>query len=509
VEKVFRFFSSVKLAVVVLFGLTAALAVATFLESAYDTPTAQYYIYKSWMFLGLLALLGVNILCSALSRLPWKKRHIPFLLAHLGILMLLAGSWLTQKFGLDGNLRITEGETSSVVELDNSALLVIEKNNVKRVPVPWTPPEASFKKIHVSEYGLPYDLTIDRYLTHADPIYDFLPDSTPASEQKQGLMAGKPAVQVQLKGGPMQISQDFWLWAGDPGWSTIQAGPALLKLDTSANPEMRRPEDPKNPKGLGHPTLTITPLSGGIKYVAVSSEGKKVEGRLTAKEIEKKPVINPGWKNVSITFQKYLPRSIPQTTYKPSRIQYGQMAPSSALHLVSGKGGPGAEIWLGLGERAMLDMNGREVELAYYPQRVVLPFAIRLERFRIDHYEGTRDPSSYSSLVTVIDQNPNAKEKPPKDSIVIKMNEPLHYRGTTLYQASYEDAMPRPVTSIFSVNRDPGRVWKYLGSLLIVLGSVLLFASRYWSRKPSQSSQKSSPKKKDQQTESASSGASL
>jgi cytochrome c biogenesis protein ResB len=66
---------------------------------------------------------------------------------------------------------------------------------------------------------------------------------------------------------------------------------------------------------------------------------------------------------------------------------------------------------------------------------------------------------------------------------IISMNEPLEMKGYTIYQASYEDADPRPVTSIFSVNRDPGRPWKYLGSALIVLGSVLLFAAKYRRKK--------------------------
>jgi hypothetical protein len=66
------------------------------------------------------------------------------------------------------------------------------------------------------------------------------------------------------------------------------------------------------------------------------------------------------------------------------------------------------------------------------------------------------------------------------------MNEPLTVKGITLYQASYEDAQPRPVVSIFSVNRDPGRPWKYLGSLLIVLGSIILFAVKYRKSKATQ-----------------------
>src|SRR5690242_4235204 len=114
-----RLLASLKLAVVLLLGITASLAAATFIESLNDTRTAQYWVYKSWWFSALLLLLGVNILAVALSRIPWKPKHTPFLLAHLGILILLTGSFLTQKYGLDGNLRITEGETTNVVELED------------------------------------------------------------------------------------------------------------------------------------------------------------------------------------------------------------------------------------------------------------------------------------------------------------------------------------------------------------------------------------------------------
>jgi hypothetical protein len=372
-------------------------------------------------------------------------------------------------------MRISEGEISSTVEFDNASLVVMEGEGAKRIPIKWLPPTVQFKKINVKDRGLPYDLTIDQYMTHADPIYNFLPDTGVVGP------SAKPAVQVTLKGGPMQISQDFWLWGGDPGWASVQAGPALLQL---AVPGMAKAEQP----AAGHPTLQIVPGPDGVKYIATSSEGKRVEGKFSTKEFSDNTVVTPGWKNVSITFKKYFPRALPQTTYKQSRMQYGQAAPASAIHLVSGLGGEGSEMWLGLGERAVLEVPGtngqkHDVELGYFPERVTLPFAVRLDHFKIDHYDGTRDPSSYSSQITVLDSGPMAERLENNNQVLISMNEPLHYRGTALYQASYEDAEPRPVTSIFSVNRDPGRIWKYLGSLLIVLGSIMLFGSRYWGKK--------------------------
>ena len=114
--RLYRILVSLQLAVVVLILITVSLIAATVLESRFDTPTAQYFVYRSPWFFGLLLVLGINILAVALSRLPWKKRHLPFLAAHLGILLLLVGAWITQRFGVDGMLRVEEGRTESAVE---------------------------------------------------------------------------------------------------------------------------------------------------------------------------------------------------------------------------------------------------------------------------------------------------------------------------------------------------------------------------------------------------------
>ena len=129
-------------------------------------------------------------------------------------------------------------------------------------------------------------------------------------------------------------------------------------------------------------------------------------------------------------------------------------------------------VWLGLGDRAVLHVNNQDVEIAYLPKRIVLPFSVRLDQFMIEHDPGTIRAAAYSSRVTAS----NGKSE---TNATISMNEPLLNGGYTFYQASYEDAEPRPVTSIFAVNRDPGRELKYSGSLLIVLGSIVLFASKY------------------------------
>ena len=154
-----------------------------------------------------------------------------------------------------------------------------------------------------------------------------------------------------------------------------------------------------------------------------------------------------------------------------------QAAPSAILLEAEGGGGRSAQVWMGLGERASLEARGKKVMLSYGAHRVNLPFAVELKKFEISHYEGTANPMEFSSVVSVRDDRPSGDEPVPTD-LLISMNEPMKYGGYTFYQASYVPGDPRPVTSIFSVNQDPGRWVKHTGSILITLGSILLFAMK-------------------------------
>lgn len=456
-KKILSTLSSLKLAIVVILSLALALAAATVVEATFDTPTAQFWIYRANWFRFILFMLGMNIFFVAMSRFPWKKRHIPFLLAHLGILILLFGSWLTDRIGIDGSLRISEGETNSIVELDSSYVGISDQKDFFSIPIQWTPPEYPFKPLDVAQKGIPYPLEIDQFMTHADSEIHFI------SNQGSDLNFSKsranwPAIQLRITGGPMNISQLLWLWQGSENWQSVQAGPALFSIGKLTSPGGRKPV-----------LSFLTKKNGGLSFVAYSSQGKKTQGNFEKNKIVGQE-IDPGWKgNIKIRIEKWFEDAQPSVIYKKARIQHGPLAPPSAIHVKT----PSADgIWLGLGDRANLLLSGRNVEVGYFPKRIMLPFSIRLDRFTVEHDQGTTNPSSYASRVTFFDGTAE------KESL-ISMNEPLEVKGFTLYQASYEEANPRPVTSILAVNRDPGRIWKYFGSFLIVLGSIMLFASKY------------------------------
>ncbi|MEO1941732.1 MAG: cytochrome c biogenesis protein CcsA [Campylobacterales bacterium] len=101
-----------------------------------------------------------------------------------------------------------------------------------------------------------------------------------------------------------------------------------------------------------------------------------------------------------------------------------------------------------------------------------LGFKIRLDKFQVQKYPGSMQPSSYDSWVTVIDGNTKFKYH-------IYMNHILVYNGYRFYQASYD---PDEQGSILSVNHDPGMYLTYLGYALLTIGfiwSMLYRRSRF------------------------------
>jgi hypothetical protein len=126
-DAVYRFLASLKLAVILLTTLAAVLAYATFYESYEGTPAVQEHVYRSKGFALLMALLGVNILCAALIRFPWKRRQTGFVVTHAGLLIVLVGSFISIKTTDDGLVRLAETSSTATYIRESKPVFRVQK----------------------------------------------------------------------------------------------------------------------------------------------------------------------------------------------------------------------------------------------------------------------------------------------------------------------------------------------------------------------------------------------
>lgn len=91
-----------------------------------------------------------------------------------------------------------------------------------------------------------------------------------------------------------------------------------------------------------------------------------------------------------------------------------------------------------------------------------LPFALKLDKFSRVNHPGTDMASSYESAITVQEDNVTWPA-------LIAMNQPLHYKGYTFYQSSFDETGPVPV-SILAVVHNSGRLFPYIASIVLALG---------------------------------------
>jgi hypothetical protein len=136
------------------------------------------------------------------------------------------------------------------------------------------------------------------------------------------------------------------------------------------------------------------------------------------------------------------------------------------------------EVWVTDKSSSSLMLDGERINFRLEKEYVKLPFEISLDNFKMDKDPGTNNPASYESFVKIFDR------KGPSSHHIF-MNNPLKYDWFTMYQASYFETEQGGYGSVLSVNVDPGRILKYFGCLLLVLGSMLHFYLRQKTRKSS------------------------
>jgi hypothetical protein len=107
----------------------------------------------------------------------------------------------------------------------------------------------------------------------------------------------------------------------------------------------------------------------------------------------------------------------------------------------------------------------KNYKLMFGRQQRLLPFSIQLDDFKKEAYPGMDKARAYSSDIAILENGVAWLAH-------ISMNQPLRYRGYTFYQSSFEQG-PGGEVSVFSVVENKGRLFPYIGTILIAAGLIL------------------------------------
>lgn len=438
--RIFSFFSSLYLAVIIILSLAILSAIGTYYESKYDAQVAQKLVYNNWPMAIVMTLLMVNLTFVMIDRWPWKKHHTGFILAHIGIIILIVGSMISYRMGIDGTMIFGIGESSQIISLPGTEVNVYTSfdgqsyTKLYSAPVDFfmePPSEREPKKIELSGFNL----AIDDYYHYAlgKRVYE------ESSDPRDG-----PALRFQLENPNVNMTQ--WLFVSRGRMeSKVDLGPATIVLS-------RGPSSP----GEGN-RISLEATENGLQYrIETSRAGAKARSGFVASG----ETVETGWMGLSFRVLKYMPHAKQIDQF--DKLESPSPLATSAVRVKY----QNETYWVGQNSVLKLFSTDKMFLFTFAQKQIPLGFRVRLNKFNVGRYQGTMRAASYESEVEVEGLGQR----------VISMNEPLKHEGYTFYQASFqEDENGRPTASVLSVNYDPGRGLKYLGSLFIVLGAITLF----------------------------------
>jgi hypothetical protein len=517
-RKIELFFGNLKFAVVIISLFAIALGYGTFMESYHGTEYANRLIYKSFWFMGIQFGMFLSILFATLIRLPMKKHLYGFYVIHAGLILLFVGSFITYQSGVDGTITLSPNLPARQIQLSDDELRIQFPSRGKEVTVdlPYSAGEKNlgydYEGIKLKSF-LPFaenkldwmpvkikdgTQTSSRYRLYNENFGEFItlslhPHSDFNNTQQLGPLNVHymPASLAQCFG--KNTSDGLIVWNGE---TTDCVAPTSTEL--------------KKQKGVGGRTLVEVSFNNDvIRFLPEMSPlplddkmelDEKSPYRVFSKKLfEKSPHLFLFGKTAAFfnkdnsTWETHPFKSedvpLPWMGFKVKLVEhkndaYPTMMPKYIKpvqdngQIIAGDTKAleveinGQNFWVKSNEPIAFTQNGERITFELGKKSLLLPYELVLDRFKMDTDPGTSNPASYESFVTLFKGNEGSEKHH------VFMNNPLKYQNFTFYQASYFQTNEGPYGSVLSVNFDPGRFWKYLGSLLLVLGSIWHFVLR-------------------------------
>ncbi len=437
--------------------MIAAIAIligwGTIVESQYDAYAAKKIVFDSWMMWSILSVLIFNLIVVVVDRWPWQKNHYPFITVHAGIIVIIFGGFITNKLGVDGQISVPISGKNNFISVSQTDLVVYATFDGDRYSKIIDREVDFFNHPPTKEKPLVIDLGDDKIEITEYVKYARLQPKVKASVD---VMAGA-SVRFQLMNANVKQVQQITQTKKEKE-AAFNLGPAQVYLGPVRAVEA----------GARGNEIFLTPVDE--KYIKYTIFHKQIDKPFKTGQIQIGDVVKTGWMGLELRLLDYLPQASEEFEVTP----FDRPTPltSSAVRIRN----QNVEKWLVLNDVIKIFRNSTAYLLSYQNRRVDLGFPIHLKKFDVTRYQGTKKAMEYASLVKV---GLEGLSQIPVEQL-ISMNEPLKYNGYTIYQASFQEdeATGQPTASVFSVNKDPGRPIKYIGSLIFTFGIVWLFYQR-------------------------------
>lgn len=477
---IFRFLGGIPFALI-LIAATAGFAMAgTFLESATESHRyAALFTYNSPLFSLLLWGFFLNILISALRRYPFKLRHLPFLITHFGMLMVLAGALIKNHYGTQGTMTIIEGGASDEIFLAESYALLVE---AKEAPIPqfftFNSHFPRFSRLQPLDYksSPPYDQLVITLLDHTPNSSEQLDswikwDHTSIFGMRPQLMQSYTSVDEELP-----LGEKVKLPHSDEAWTmlTLQVEDVKAVAQKAYDRALRK----------GMPTLLmLQDPQKDLFLFAITKEGKVGMTLQRQGELERILAYDDGYLGYSVeaTFPELKDDSLKlespliarQQVIPPSKKLESNI-PCVALRF---KNNDKEEILslsynpVGSGFKWPV-LNG-EFIVRFQPLFKKIPYRLRLRQARQINYADSQQPFSYESDLIITDKLTGHNV----ESSISMNNVYETWDGYRFYLANISPPEKGALKRVqIVVNRDPAKYWlTYPGAVMMTLGILLLF----------------------------------
>jgi hypothetical protein len=257
---------------------------------------------------------------------------------------------------------------------------------------------------------------------------------------------------------------DFTMQDGKPATRSLEPdNPAVLLRVTGLVPA---PE----PAGKDPNRLILWPRGDGIFGYALKAKGGRKDGTLKTGG-----PLPTGWSSWEAVITQSLPAAVPSTRFVPSD-DAAQSLSGPLIRAVRGE--TVVEKWVPSGWQIRF-AGPQPADVVYGYRTATLPFGMELEKFDVEMNPGTSTPASFRSHLRITGPDGTATGS-------CWMNHPMNYpdawwRSATglTYKMSQAGWDPQNLgQSSVQILRDPGWLFKWLGSLLICIGIYTLFYLR-------------------------------